>query len=91
MSNWLVYMLLCPPKGNRTVSTIYTGITNNFPNRFKAHLEGKGAKYTRANPPSHGSIIESSLSRSQALKREYYYKSLSSYNKRIILLANLSR
>jgi len=30
---------------------MYSGITNNLAARFKAHLNGKGAKYTRAYPP----------------------------------------
>jgi putative endonuclease len=29
----------------------YAGITNDLPARFAAHLAGKGARYTRANPP----------------------------------------
>ena len=29
----------------------YAGITNNLESRFAAHLSGKGARYTRANPP----------------------------------------
>ena len=29
----------------------YAGITNDLGARFAAHLAGKGARYTRANPP----------------------------------------
>jgi len=29
----------------------YAGITNNLEARITAHKEGRGAKYTRANPP----------------------------------------
>jgi putative endonuclease len=29
----------------------YAGITNDLQARFAAHLAGKGARYTRANPP----------------------------------------
>jgi putative endonuclease len=29
----------------------YAGITNDLQARFTAHLVGKGARYTRANPP----------------------------------------
>jgi putative endonuclease len=29
----------------------YAGITNDLQARFAVHLAGKGARYTRANPP----------------------------------------
>jgi len=29
----------------------YAGITNDLSARFAAHVAGKGARYTRANPP----------------------------------------
>lgn len=43
--NWCVYLLEC------NNGAYYAGITNNLPARFLAHQAGKGAKYTRANPP----------------------------------------
>ncbi|MCB4812096.1 GIY-YIG nuclease family protein [Methylovorus menthalis] len=43
--HWHLYLLEC--KGG----SYYAGITNNLEARFKAHVEGKGARYTRANPP----------------------------------------
>ena len=30
-------------------NTLYCGYTDDVEKRFQAHLEGKGAKYTRAN------------------------------------------
>lgn len=42
---WCVYLLEC------NNGAYYAGITNNLPARFLAHQTGKGAKYTRANPP----------------------------------------
>ena len=42
---WHLYLLEC--KGG----TYYAGITNNLQARFRAHQSGRGAKYTRANPP----------------------------------------
>ena len=30
-------------------NTLYCGYTDNVKKRFKEHLSGKGAKYTRAN------------------------------------------
>lgn len=42
---WFLYLLEC--KGG----SYYCGITNNLEARFAAHQEGRGARYTRANPP----------------------------------------
>jgi putative endonuclease len=42
---WLLYLLECK-NGH-----YYAGITNDLEARFAAHLSGKGARYTRANPP----------------------------------------
>lgn len=42
---WTLYLLECRS------GALYTGITNNLEARYQAHLSGKGAKYTRANPP----------------------------------------
>lgn len=43
-NRWYVYLLECQ-RGT------YTGITNNLAKRYQAHCMGKGARYTRANPP----------------------------------------
>lgn len=42
---WFLYLLECRN------GAYYAGITNNLEFRFAAHLSGKGARYTRANPP----------------------------------------
>jgi putative endonuclease len=42
---WYLYLLECRN------GAYYAGITNNLESRFAAHLSGKGARYTRANPP----------------------------------------
>ena len=42
---WVLYLLEC------SNDTYYAGITNNLQARFDAHVAGKGARYTRANPP----------------------------------------
>lgn len=42
---WWVYMIGC--RGG----TIYTGIAKDPDRRFRAHASGKGAAYTRMNPP----------------------------------------
>jgi putative endonuclease len=43
--SWCLYLLECEG------GTYYSGITNNLEARFIAHRSGRGAKYTRANPP----------------------------------------
>ena len=42
---WFLYLLECRN------GAYYAGIINNLESRFAAHLSGKGARYTRANPP----------------------------------------
>lgn len=42
---WYVYLLECRN------GSFYAGISNDVEARFQAHLAGKGARYTRANPP----------------------------------------
>ena len=42
---WVLYLLECKN------GAYYAGITNNLESRFEAHVAGKGARYTRANPP----------------------------------------
>ena len=45
MVTWFLYLLEC------NNGAYYAGITNDLQARFAAHLAGKGARYTRANPP----------------------------------------
>ena len=45
ISTWFLYLLEC------NNGAYYAGITNDLPARFETHLAGKGARYTRANPP----------------------------------------
>ncbi|MEW6719776.1 MAG: GIY-YIG nuclease family protein [Thermodesulfobacteriota bacterium] len=45
MTTWWVYMIAC--RGGK----IYTGTARDPQARFRAHREGKGAAFTRANPP----------------------------------------
>jgi putative endonuclease len=42
---WYLYLLLCRN------GSYYAGISNDLEARYQAHLTGKGARYTRANPP----------------------------------------
>ena len=67
---WVVYMLECGD------GSLYTGITDDFDKRFKAHQEGRGAKYTRGRGPLTLRYLERCENHSQALKREYAIKQL---------------
>ena len=42
---WYVYLILCRS------NAIYTGIALDVAARYAQHVAGKGARYTRANPP----------------------------------------
>lgn len=42
---WWVYIIEC--RGAR----YYTGITNDVEQRYRAHAEGRGARFTKAFPP----------------------------------------
>lgn len=43
--SWCLYLIECR-NGN-----YYAGISNDLQARYAAHTKGKGARYTRANPP----------------------------------------
>ncbi|MES3041760.1 MAG: GIY-YIG nuclease family protein [Pseudomonadota bacterium] len=76
---WHVYVLECQN------GRLYTGISTDPARRFRQHVSGKGARFTRANPPL--AILGSSvcLSRSDALQREYALKQLSASAKRQVV------
>ena len=43
--SWFLYLLEC------SNGAYYAGITHDVEARFSTHVSGKGARYTRANPP----------------------------------------
>lgn len=57
-------------------NTFYCGYTDDVEKRFEAHLEGKGAKYTKANKPV--KIIYQACfdTKSEAMKEECRIKNL---------------
>ena len=65
--------------------TLYTGITDDFLRRFKAHAEGKGAKYTRGRGPLKLRYLEAAADKSAALKRECALKRLRKSEKMAII------
>lgn len=44
-ARWYLYLLECQG------GSYYAGISTDVQARFRAHVAGKGARYTRANPP----------------------------------------
>jgi putative endonuclease len=73
---WFLYLIECRD------GSIYTGITVNVDARYAAHLNGKGARYTRSHPPRRLLAAIEYPDRSAAAKAEYRIKQLSPRDKR---------
>lgn len=67
---WCLYLLEC------NNGAYYAGITNDLTARYAAHLAGKGAKYTRANPPIKIIASHDCQNRADASAQEAALKSL---------------
>lgn len=77
---WCLYLLEC------NNGAYYAGITNDLEARFLTHQSGKGARYTRANPPikilasknyadrSNASVAEAELKRLPRSKKLGYFE-----------------
>lgn len=67
---WHLYLIECMD------GSLYTGTTTDVERRFREHLSGAGARYTRAHPPVR--LVASSTvgSRSDALRAEIAIKRL---------------
>ncbi len=76
---WYVYILLCQDK------SFYIGSTNDVEKRFKNHLEGRGARYTKSHKPIKIIYKEEFVSKSDALKREAALKKLTKKEKQGLL------
>jgi putative endonuclease len=68
---WYLYLLECQN------GRLYSGITTDLAARFDKHKRGKGAMFTRLNPPRR--IVGATVfeNRSEASKAEYRMKQLS--------------
>ncbi len=73
---WYVYILSC--KNNR----LYTGISTDPQRRFEQHRQGKGARFTRSNPPLALLAYSACPDRSSASRLEYAIKQKSVSEKR---------
>ncbi|NOS95138.1 MAG: GIY-YIG nuclease family protein [Methylotenera sp.] len=83
--NWCLYLLEC------NNGAYYAGITNNLEARFATHMSGKGARYTRANPPIKIMASTSYPDRSTASIAEAQLKSLPRHKKLRFFERNLLR
>lgn len=68
--SWWLYLLAC--RDGRT----YAGIATDVAARFTVHTSGKGAKFTRSNPPTRVLGARAFTSKSEALKAEAALKKL---------------
>ena len=66
----------------------YCGYTDDLEKRFKAHMEGKGAKYTRANKPLKIVFSKEFGTKSEAMKEEIRIKKLSHKEKLTLIKQN---
>ena len=73
---WFVYLIECVD------GSLYTGITVDLESRFKAHREGRGARYMRLHPPLRMLAAEAHPDRSSASKAEYRIKRMAAAEKR---------
>jgi putative endonuclease len=76
VTSWFLYVIECVD------GTLYTGIAIDPEARFRQHLCGKGARYTRSHPPLRLILQEPHPDRSSALRAEYRFKQLSATEKR---------
>ncbi|AOX99430.1 GIY-YIG nuclease family protein [Jeongeupia sp. USM3] len=76
--SWYVYLIECA-NGH-----LYTGISNDVVARFCTHLAGKGARYTRANPPRRLAAVIPHADRASASREEHAVKQLSAVQKRAL-------
>jgi putative endonuclease len=73
--SWFLYLLEC------NNGAYYAGITNDLDARFAAHQTGKGARYTRANPPVRVVASKAYVNRSAASIAEAKLKQLLRHKK----------
>lgn len=81
---WFLYVLRCAS------GALYTGVSTDVARRYAAHQAGKGARYTRLNPPIAIAMVVEYPDRSAALKAEYAFKQLPAAAKRALLAAHAS-
>ena len=66
-------------------NTYYCGYTDDIEKRYKKHLSGEGAKYTKANKPVKIAYFTTFDTKSEAMKEEYRIKKMSRSDKDILV------
>jgi len=69
-------------------NTLYCGYTDDVEKRFLTHIDGKGAKYTKANKPVKIVYKKEFETKSEALKHEYYIKHKLNRKQKLELIEN---
>lgn len=72
---WFVYLLLC--RSGR----IYTGVTPGLDHRMKAHKTGRGALFTKMDPPVRLLAAKPFASKGEALQIERQVKGVGAQHK----------
>jgi len=70
-------------------NTYYCGYTNDVEARFQKHLSGQGAKYTKSHKPIKIVYTQDFSTKSDAMKAEKKFKSLSRQDKEKIIKGDM--
>ena len=77
--DWLFYMVRCRD------GSLYSGISNDLPERLRKHNSGQGARYTASRRPVSLVYSEVYATVSEARKREAQVKRLSRAAKELLI------
>lgn len=72
---WCLYLIECRD------GSYYAGITNDLDTRYQAHVNGKGARYTRSHPPLRLLGSRAYENRAAASRAEWAIKQLPKHRK----------
>ena len=78
---WCLYLIECAN------GAWYAGITNDLTRRYAAHAAGRGARFTRANPPARLLGARAYADRAAASRAEWQIKQLPRARKLAFLTA----
>ncbi|HEX4479718.1 MAG TPA: GIY-YIG nuclease family protein [Rudaea sp.] len=81
-SSWFLYFIECRD------GSVYTGTTTDVASRYEKHATGRGARYTRMNPPVRLLGFVAVENRSAALSAELRVKRMSTSAKREWIASN---
>ena len=76
---YYTYLLRCRD------DSLYCGYTSSIEKRLKAHMSGKGARYTRSHIPERIVYFEIHNTRSEAMMRECEIKKLTKEQKEALI------